>query len=60
MKPISQPRPIEPEEKTPGMKLVEKYRPRVSRLTEAQRHKLMERGLQIIYGAPAAKTHYRG
>jgi hypothetical protein len=44
------------EEKTTGMKLVEKYRPRMSRLTEAERQKLMERGLQIIYGEAADAT----
>jgi hypothetical protein len=41
------------EEQTTGMKMVEKYRPRMSRLTDAERQKLMERGLQIIYGGPA-------
>jgi hypothetical protein len=48
-------------EKTAGMKMVEKYRPRMSRLTDAERQKLMERGLQIIYGetAEAKSTHCR-
>ena len=36
------------EPKTSGMKLVEKYRPRMSRLTDVERQKLMARGLQII------------
>jgi hypothetical protein len=48
------------EEKTTGMKMVEKYRPRMSRLTDAERQKLMERGLQIIYGESAeAKPAHR-
>ena len=49
------------EEKTTGMKMVEKYRPRVSRLTDAERQKLMIRGMQIIYGeaAEAKPTHRR-
>ncbi len=46
--------------KTTGMKMVEKYRPRMSRLTDAERQKLMERGLQIIYAEPAeAKPAHR-
>lgn len=49
------------ESKTSGMKLVEKYRQRMSRLTDAERQKLTARGLQIIYGdAPAAKAAHRG
>ncbi len=47
--------------KTSGMRLVEKYRARMSRLTDAERQKLMARGLQIVYGnAPAAKSTHRG
>ena len=34
--------------------MVEKYRPRMSRLTDAERRDLMERGLQIIYGETVA------
>jgi hypothetical protein len=33
------------EEKTIGIQMVEKYRPRMSRLSDAERQKLMERGL---------------
>jgi len=40
----------EAEQKSSGMKLVEKYHPRLSRLTDAERQRLMARGLQIIYG----------
>ncbi|MBI4661751.1 MAG: hypothetical protein HY735_23255 [Verrucomicrobia bacterium] len=36
------------EPKTSGIKPVEKYRPRMSRLTDIKRQKLMARGLQII------------
>ncbi|MCI0535430.1 MAG: hypothetical protein L0Z50_09380 [Verrucomicrobiales bacterium] len=52
---------LETEPKTSGMKLVEKYRPRMSRLTDAERQRLMARGLQIIYGeTPTAKSTHRG
>jgi len=45
------------EETTAGMKMVQKYRARMSRLSDAERQRLMERGLQIIYGeAPATKS----
>ena len=48
------------EERTTGMKMVEKYWPRMSRLTDAERQKLTERGLQIIYGESAeAKPAHR-
>jgi len=49
------------EEKTTGMKMVEKYRSRMSGLTDAERQKLMERGLQFIYGerAEAEPAHRR-
>ena len=47
--------------KSSGMKLVEKYRPQMSRLSDVERQKLMARGLQMIYGdAPAAETAHRG
>jgi hypothetical protein len=50
---------IQPE--TSGTKLIAKYRPRMSRLTDAERQQLMARGLQIIYGdTPAAKPAHRG
>jgi hypothetical protein len=56
-----QPAGADAERKTSGMKLVEKYRPRMSKLTDAERQKLMARGLQIIYGyTPAAKSTHRG
>ena len=43
------------------MKLAEKYRARMSRLSDAERQKLMARGLQIVYGdTPAAKSTDRG
>jgi hypothetical protein len=48
------------EAKTTGTKMVEKYRPRMSRLTDAERQRLMERGMQIIYGESAeAKPAHR-
>ena len=58
---IKKPLTPEAEPKTAGMKLVEKYRPRMSQLTDAERQKLMARGLQIIYGdTPAEKPAHRG
>jgi hypothetical protein len=51
----------ESQRKSSGTKLVEKYRPRMSRLSDVERQKLMARGLQIIYGdTPAAKSAHRG
>ena len=52
--------PASTEEQTTGMKMVEKYRPRMSRLTDVERQRLMERGLQIIYGeSTEAKPAHR-
>ncbi|MBI4661494.1 MAG: hypothetical protein HY735_21950 [Verrucomicrobia bacterium] len=49
------------EPRTLGMKLVEKYRPRMSRLTDIKRQKLTAHGLQIIYGdTAAAQSAHRG
>ena len=46
--------------KSSGTKLVEKHRPRMSRLSDVERQKLMARGLQIIYGdTPAAESARR-
>jgi hypothetical protein len=43
------------------MRMVEKYRPRMSGLTDIERQKLMARGMQMIYGnIPAAKSTHRG
>ncbi len=45
---------------TTGTRMVEKYRPRTSRLSDEERQKLMERGMQIIYGKPAeAESNHR-
>ena len=63
IRPVKAKKPMaaEAEPKTSGMKLVEKYRPRMSRLTDAERQRLMARGLQIIYGdTPTAKSAHRG
>ncbi|HEX5221982.1 MAG TPA: hypothetical protein VFZ59_20635 [Verrucomicrobiae bacterium] len=50
----------ESQRKSSGTKLVEKYRPRMSRLSDVERQKLMARGLQIIYGnAPATESAHR-
>jgi len=37
-----------PRRKTAGTKLVEKYRPKMSRLTDEERQTLMARGLQLL------------
>jgi hypothetical protein len=47
--------------KSSGTKLVEKYRRRMSRLSDVERQKLMTRGLQIVYGdTAAAQAAHRG
>jgi len=47
--------------KSSGTKLVEKYRPRMSRLSDVERQRLMARGLQIVYGQKsAAESAHRG
>ena len=40
------------EKKTPGTVAVEKYRPAMNKLTDAQREKLMARAMVTIYGQP--------
>ena len=41
-----------PEKKTPGTVTVEKYRPAMNKLTDAERAKLMARAMVTIYGQP--------
>ena len=36
--------------KTRGTLLVEKYRPRLNKLTDAERERLLERAMQLAYG----------
>lgn len=43
--------------KTIGTRIVEKYRPKMNQLTEAERKQLLEEGLAIIYHAPAPPDH---
>ncbi len=51
---------LKAEQKSSGVKLVEKYRPRMSRLSDAQRQELMSRGLGMVYGdTPAAESTHR-
>ena len=38
--------------KTPGTVAVEKYRPAMNKLTDAEREKLMARAMVAIYGQP--------
>jgi hypothetical protein len=47
----------EPGEKTIGTRIVEKYRPRMNELTEAERKQLLEEGLAIVYHAPVGQPH---
>ena len=47
----------EPTEKTLGTRIVEKYRPKMNNLTEAERKQLLEEGLAIIYRTPATPDH---
>ena len=44
-------------EKTVGTRIVEKYRPRMNSLREAERKQLLQEGLATIYGAPAEPGH---
>ena len=41
------------EKKTPGTAAVEKYRPRMNKLTDAERKKLLAQAMVTIYGEPA-------
>lgn len=41
------------EKKTPGTLIVEKYRPRMNKLTDAEREKLLAHAMVTIYGQPA-------
>ncbi len=41
-----------PQKKTPGTVAVEKYRPAMNKLTDAERGKLMARAMVTIYGQP--------
>jgi hypothetical protein len=41
------------ERKTPGTVAVEKYRPRMNKLTDAEREKLLAQAMVTIYGEPA-------
>jgi hypothetical protein len=41
-----------PDKKTPGTVAVEKYRPAMNKLTDAEREKLMARAMVTIYGQP--------
>ena len=38
--------------KTPGTRAVEKYRPKMNKLTDAQRQKLLAHAMVTIYGQP--------
>ena len=38
------------EKKSPGTVIVEKYRPRMNKLSPAERQKLLDRAMQIAYG----------
>ena len=48
-------------EKTRGTRIVEKYRPRMNNLSEAERKRLLEEGLAVIYDSATATAHaHRG
>ena len=40
------------EVKTPGTRAVEKYRPKMNKLSDAQRQKLLAHAMVTIYGQP--------
>jgi hypothetical protein len=41
------------EKKTPGTAAVEKYRPRMNKLTDTERERLLAQAMATIYGQPA-------
>jgi hypothetical protein len=41
------------EKKTPGTLAVEKYRPMINKLTDAERKRLLAQAMATIYGEPA-------
>jgi hypothetical protein len=41
------------EGKSPGTRIVEKYRPRMNKLTAAERERLLQRAMQLAYGVNA-------
>jgi len=43
--------------KTPGTRIVEKYRPQMNELSEAERKQLLREGLAAIYGTPSKPAH---
>ena len=48
-------------EKTIGTRIVEKYRPKMNQLAEAERKQLLEEGLAIIYRGRVTPGHaHRG
>ena len=48
-------------DKTRGTRIVEKYRPKMNNLSEAERKRLLEEGLAIIYDSKTAPAHaHRG
>jgi len=44
------------EKKTPGTLIVEKYRPRMNKLTPAQRLHLRDRAMQLAFGHESQST----
>jgi hypothetical protein len=44
------------EKKTPGTLIVEKYRPRLNKLTPAERQQLRDRAMQIAFGHESENT----
>lgn len=48
-----------PERKTSGTRAVEKYRPRLNRLTATERDHLLERAMQLAYGDTATAATAR-
>lgn len=58
--PVKVDKPIAAEKKTPGTLIVEKYRPRMNKLTPAERQQLRDRAMQLAFahesdGAPTTR-----
>ena len=47
------------EAKTPGTRAIEKYRPRMNKLTRAEREELRAYAMKLAYGSAPAPTRRR-
>ena len=50
---------LKTEPKTPGTRAVEKYRPRMNKLTRAEREELRDYAMKLAYGSAPAPNRRR-